>query len=109
MAARGRGRPARLPAIPCPVPLHAGSKVIAKGTRRTAAGIQRRYHCRPVGRDPHTFAILATRVDLVAGRQARLASLAATVLDANGNVVPKPRHHPATPKRTRPLRFARTA
>jgi hypothetical protein len=43
------------------------------------------------------------------GRQARLASLAATVLDANGNPVPKPRHHPITPKRTRPLRFARTS
>jgi DNA polymerase III epsilon subunit-like protein len=52
--------------------------------------------------------VLATRADLIAGRQARLASLSATVLDANGNPVPKPRHHPVTPRRTRPLRFART-
>jgi DNA polymerase III epsilon subunit-like protein len=52
--------------------------------------------------------VLATRADLIAGRQARLASLAVTVLDANGNPVPRRRHHPATPKRRRPLRFART-
>jgi hypothetical protein len=32
--------------------------------------------------------VLATRANLVAGRQARLASLAATVLDDNGNPVP---------------------
>ncbi len=42
---------------------------------------------------------------LIAGRRARLASLAATVLDTDGNPVPTPRHH-FTPKRTRPLRFA---
>ena len=52
--------------------------------------------------------VLATRAELIAGRQARLASLAATVLDANGNPAPKPRHHPVAPKRTRSLRFART-
>jgi hypothetical protein len=51
--------------------------------------------------------VLATRAALVAGRPARLDSLAATTLDEDGNAVPKPRHHPITPKRTRPLRFAR--
>jgi DNA polymerase III epsilon subunit-like protein len=40
-------------------------------------------------------------------RTAEVHGLAVTVLDANGNPVPKPRHHPVTPKRTRPLRFAR--
>lgn len=52
--------------------------------------------------------VLATRAGLVAGRHARLASLAVTVLDKDGSPMPKPRHHPVTPKRVRPLRFART-
>lgn len=60
MAARGRGRPARLPSGPCPNPLHGGSRVAAYGTRRTSAGVQRRYRCRPVGRDAHIFAMLVS-------------------------------------------------
>jgi hypothetical protein len=52
--------------------------------------------------------VVATRAELIAGRQARLASLSGTVLDADGNPVPRRRHHPTTPNRTRPLRFART-
>ena len=52
--------------------------------------------------------VLATRCALIDGRRARLTSLATTTLDPAGNPVPKPRHHPVTPKRTRPLRFSRT-
>jgi len=43
----------------------------------------------------------------LAGRQGRLDNLAATILDADGNRLPEPRHHPST-ERTCPLRFART-
>lgn len=57
-ATRGRGRPRRLPAVPCPNPLHAGSRVASEGTRRTGAGTQRRFRCRPVGRPSHTFSML---------------------------------------------------
>jgi hypothetical protein len=53
--------------------------------------------------------VLATRCALIDGRRARLTSLATIMLDPAGNPVPEPRHHPVTPKRTRPLRFARTA
>ena len=51
--------------------------------------------------------VLATRAGIIAAHRARMASLAATVLDANGNPVPRRRHHPIQPKRARVLRFAR--
>jgi hypothetical protein len=33
--------------VPCPDPLHAGSKVKSVGTRRAASGLRRDYLCRP--------------------------------------------------------------
>jgi hypothetical protein len=40
--------------------MHAGSRVAAYGTRRTAAALQWRYRCLPVGRDARIFAMLVS-------------------------------------------------
>jgi hypothetical protein len=55
---RARGRKRRHEPIPCPNPLHAGSHVKAKGTRRTKSGLRRDYLCTPVGGRPHKFAVM---------------------------------------------------
>lgn len=46
--------------VSCPKHLHAGSVLIARGTRLGKSGLRQRFECRPVGYDTHTFSVLVT-------------------------------------------------
>ena len=47
----------------CPNPLHAGSVLVAKGTRTGKTGMRQRFECRPIGYDKHQFSVLVTATD----------------------------------------------
>ena len=53
-----RGRKPGLDPMPCPNPLHAGSKVKGNGTRQAATGLRRDYRCTPTGDRPHGFTVV---------------------------------------------------
>jgi hypothetical protein len=52
------GRKRQHDAVPCPNPLHEGSKVKSAGTRRAASGLRRDYVCRPTVGKIHKFAVV---------------------------------------------------
>jgi hypothetical protein len=53
-----RGPKTKIAAAPCPDSLHAGSNVISHGSRTIPAGTRRRFICRPVNGEVHTFTII---------------------------------------------------
>lgn len=57
--------PRRLPQVPCPDPVHAGSQVVSHGTRRVRGGARRDYRCTPRGASkPHKFTLVETTVEV---------------------------------------------
>lgn len=55
-----RRRAKSVQSVPCPIPEHAGSNVISKGSRDTRDGSRRVFRCEPAVGKPHTFRVVAS-------------------------------------------------